>query len=177
MRLKDPFLILSIVTMFLLATVLAISLTENVRSGSLKISVTGTRGVWLGHLVRGSVVTGSYQADSALKVYLLTDQEAEEWRDPSYYHEIELPEPMATGRNGSFKIRIDESGSYEVLFWNESFNKNHDVSYRIGTGKRIREAPFITSMLSLTLITTVLAVIAYMRDRRKGHPLDHIVRR
>jgi hypothetical protein len=177
MRRKDPFLIIAIVTLVLMAMVFVASLTENERSGTLKITVTGTRGVFLGHLGEGRVITGSYQADAPLNIYLLTSAEAEDLRNPSYYVEPSLPEPISSGREGFFRTRIDESGTYEIIFWNESFNRNHEVNYSIDTGKRIRETPFIVSLVSLLILTVSLVMIAYFRRRTHRSSDDQTVHR
>ncbi len=177
MRWKDPFIIIAIVTLVLTAIVLVISLTENERSGTLKITVTGTRGVFLGHLGEGRVITGSYQADAPLELYLLTTAEAEALRNPSYYVEPSFPEPIASGRDGTFMTRVDESGTYELLFWNQSFNRNHEVSYSIDTGKRIRETPFIVSLVSLLILTVSLVIIALFRSKVYRSSDDQTVHR
>ena len=168
MKISDPFLVLGLVLSLVTVGLFCLSMTVNERSGTLEVTITGTRGIDLGELKDGRLVQGRYSSDAPINVYLMTYSEAEDMRNPSYYEEPILPDPIHSGRNGSFSIRIEKESGYELVFWNESFNGNHFVDYNVDTGRRINDPPFLTSLISLLMLSAILLTIAYMRGRRKS---------
>jgi hypothetical protein len=129
--------------------------------GQMNLEWSMPKGLRFSNLKDGDRMDIEYNADTELSVYILKQDQADEFRSPSFYKDP-LPEPVYTGKNGDITVDIEDDGDYEVLFFNESFSSDHEVKYTVRTHfrKDTRIAMISgSSILFITLLLTIVIVI------------------
>ncbi len=163
---RDPILILGAVIFILGSAIMIVPHLMEPREGSLRINPSSPSGIRAPYMVKGDRIDLRYSSDDELSVYLLTADEANGVRSPSYYKDP-LPSPIHTGRKGDIAIEIEEKGDYEILLWNESWRTVHDVEYTVDihSSKDIIASLYFGIPISLT--GSVMILISLLRRRGK----------
>ena len=168
--------VLAISVLFLLLSVplFVMSSKGGREEGDLTVRWASPKGVRFKDLSSGDELDIEFRADGNLSVYLLTWDEADELRSPSYYKEP-IAEPYFNGTDGRFLLVVPAEGDYEVLFWNESFRKDHSVWYSIELKServdRFMAFMVITGIFFVLISAAGLSVFLVLRireRRRKG---------
>lgn len=166
---KDPFFVLALAFVVLFISLSAVSMTRVKREGQMEVNVTYPKGISLRNMKEGRSLDLRYSSEFELSVYLLTEDQANDLRQPSYFKDPDLPPSLHTGREGSIKIEIERPGTYELMLYNESFTRNVIVDYGLDMGSRIEDVYYRTSLLAVGFITLILVAIVVARSsKRKG---------
>lgn len=166
-KFKDPFFVLASAFVILFITLSAVSLTSVKREGQTEVNVTYPRGISLRNMKEGRSIDLRYSSEYELGVYLLTEAQADDLRRPSFFQDPDLPPSIHNGREGSINIEIERSGTYELMFYNESFTRNVMVDYALDMGSRIDDVHYRTSLIAVGFITLILVAIAVARFRKR----------
>lgn len=134
--------------------------------GTLDINWSTPKGIRYQRLLEGDRIEISFSSDENLSVYLLSFEEAEEYRSARMYKDP-LPQPIFAGKRGEITIIIKKEGDYELLFWNESFSSDHRLDYEIHIYSRDRVI-FLRSV-SIILLLTGLGLLAWSINWRNRH--------
>lgn len=138
--------------------------------GELTIKWSRPSGIQLNDLRENDRLDIWFRSDADVSVYLITREQADELRSPSYYKDP-LPAPLITDIEGEVEVKIEEDGDFEILFWNGSFRRDHRVEYSVDTrlGKDLTIS--IVSGTSLLLLAAVPPVVwVLIRRRERNYP-------
>lgn len=124
---------------------------------------TGYRGLRFNDMRSGDNVDISYRSNADLRMYLMTREEADEFRRITFEEKI-LGEPITSGYMGEENIEIDENGDYEMIFWNETFPLGTQVECE---GQIHRQKDVNISRIStISLCLISLLIISFMAIQR-----------
>lgn len=135
--------------------------------GTINIHWSNPKGLRLNGLEKGDKIHLEYKADSNLSVYLLTEDEADDYRRPLFYR-TDLPSPEFTGKEGEFTIDIDKDADYEIMFLNGSFTTDHEVKYTLITSTQREKRISCISGSSLLLLSLCVIILIIVLKKRNG---------
>lgn len=134
--------------------------------GEITIKWSRPSGVRFDDLKMDDTLEVQFECDLPVGIYLLPKATAEDLRSPSYYKEP-LPPPYMTEKEGKIKIEVREDGDYELLFWNESFTRDHTIKYSIKTHLQKEVTISIISGTSLLFLSCVPPMIWFLKRNNK----------
>ena len=102
----------------------------NTSKGTIEVNWGNPTGLKLNGVSKGDKIDLTYSAEIEVNVFLLTKDEANEFRSPSMYKDP-LPQPLMSGVNGTLKIEIAENGDYELLFLPDGIFNTFEVDYEV----------------------------------------------
>jgi hypothetical protein len=135
--------------------------------GELTVKWSRPSGIQFNDLREGDRLEIWFRSDADVGIYLITHEQADEFRSPSYYKDP-LPEPLITDIEGDVEITIEKDGDFEILFWNESFTRDHRIEYRIDSRLSRDLTISLVSGSSLLLLAAVPIVIWVLIKKREG---------
>ncbi len=132
--------------------------------GELTVHWSMPKGLKLENMKKGDSIEFTFSCDQNISVFLLKSVQAEKVRNPGF-EQVELPEPLATGKKGSGEVEIGEEGDYELLFWNPSFRTDQDVHYSVKVNKPKNDMAMCLSGASLLVFSA--GMLVYISISRK----------
>ncbi len=132
--------------------------------GTLTIRWSSPKGVVLRNLVKGDSIEVSYESELPLSMYLLDLSEAEEMRRPSFY-KGEQPVPKWSGTSADLRLRVEDTGDKELLFWNSSFTTDQTVDYSIKVHRRVMTWGMVVSGSGLLILCLGSAFLLVRKGR------------
>ena len=127
------------------------------------------KGIKLKNMDSGDSVDIEFKSNADLRLYLLTEEESDQFRNITYYGEV-LEDPITSGYFGKEKIVIEDKGDYELIFWNDTFPLNTEVEcegqIHRERDQRISKISTI-SLVLLSLFIFSLIIIQRINNRRK----------
>lgn len=144
----------------------------NSSEGTIEVNWANPMGLKMNNLEEGDGMKVSYQAEINVSLYLLTREEANEFRAPHFYKDP-LPDPISEGSNGTVEIDIQDRGDYELLFLpKEPFN-TFNVDYDLERDLNRERTVFIFSGICLILTSMVLVILGSVLLKRSNNAIMH----
>jgi len=152
---------------FLLAGVLALLVPFflNDIEGTIEVNWANPVGIQMKNLQKGDRFDIQYSSEANVSLYLLTDDQANEYRSPAMDKQP-LPDPLFTGREGKVDVRIEKDGDYEVLFLPDEPARVFKVDYKVDRSLVRERSIFIISSIGLFLTSMILFILGYVLLKR-----------
>lgn len=163
-QIREPLLWVIIILLFFSGLSFTMWLTPTHEEGTLNIDWNAPKGIKFSDMRNGDEIFIEYRADSSLSLYFVTQEQAAEYRSSSFYKK-ELPTPLTDGNNGKYNIVIDKDGDYELLFWNESFTRDHNVEYEFTISSKREGFLTITASIVLLFISIMILIILIRKSK------------
>jgi hypothetical protein len=116
-------------------------------------------------VTKGDKIEISYRSEINVSMYMLTREEANEFRSPSFYKEP-LPESLINGKNATVELEIEENGDYELLFLPDEPSRTFDVDYDLKRDLKVEKAIYFLSGTGLLLTSLILIVVGAVLIKR-----------
>lgn len=166
---RTKVVLISIIVILIIFSILSFIFpyVKQPQKGDLKVNWSAPRGLLLNDMRDGDSIDLEFSSDEELDIYLITRQQGNEFRSPSFYKDP-LPDPIYTGAEGELHIEIDSDADYELLLWNQSLTSSIDIEYSIlKDSQKERNISFISGscLVLLAMIPTAILLIARRRER------------
>lgn len=137
----------------------------NSSHGAIEVNWANPTGLKLNDVTKGDKIEISYGSEINVSMYMLTREEANEFRSPSFYKEP-LPEPLISGKNATVELEIEENGDYELLFLPDEPSRTFDVDYDLKRDLKGEKAIYFLSGIGLLLTSLILIVLGSVLIKR-----------
>jgi hypothetical protein len=144
----------------------------NNSKGTIEVNWGNPTGLKLNSVLKGDKIKLLYNSDMEINVYLLTKDQASEFRAPSIYKDP-LPEPLISGNNGTLEIEFTEAGDYELLFLPDRVFNTFEVEYEIERFIKKEISIYILSGICLLLTALMLVVLGTVLIKRQNNEVMH----
>jgi hypothetical protein len=149
-----------------------IPLLNNTSEGVLDVNWANPVGIKVNRLSEGDKLNITYQSNLNVSLYLITREEANEFRSPEYYKDP-LPQPVVSGKNGSADLSIIRDGDFEILFLPNEASTTFKVNYAIDRDIKSERQVFTFSGIVLFLTSIILIVLGTVLIKRMKKPVMH----
>ncbi|MGA1819519.1 MAG: hypothetical protein ACMUHU_00770 [Thermoplasmatota archaeon] len=136
--------------------------------GSIEVNWANPVGIQMKGLQKGDSFEVEYSSDINVSLYLLTDDQANEYRSPALYKDP-LPDPLVTDREGSVTVHIEEDGDYEILFLPEEPARTFTVDYKVDRSLVMERSAFLISSIGLFLTSIIFLVLGVVLLKRTSN--------
>ncbi|MBN1389935.1 MAG: hypothetical protein JXA22_04765 [Candidatus Thermoplasmatota archaeon] len=138
--------------------------------GKIDVNWTDPVGIRMNRLSKGDVIILEFRSEVNINLYLLTFEQAREYRSPVLYKEP-LPQSLACGKEGKVNITIEKNGDYELLFipGEPLTSFTYRVDYRMHVSLLREILLFLFSGMGLLLTSVIFIVLAIVLEKRKGN--------
>ena len=144
----------------------------NSSKGTIEVDWGNPTGLKFNGLSKGDNLKISYTSEIEVNLYLLTEDQANEFRAPIFYKEP-LPDPLIKGTNGSIEIDIAEDGDYELLFLPDEVFDTFKVDYELERYLKKEISIYILSGIGLILTSLVLVILGSVLLKRSNIEVMH----
>lgn len=133
--------------------------------GTLEVNWANPVGIQMKNLQKGDRFDIEYSSETNVSLYLLTDDQANQYRSPAMDKDP-LPDPLMTGKEGEVEVTIEKNGDYEVLFLPEEPARTFTVDYNVDMSLTRERSIFIISSMGLFITSLILFVLAFVLWKR-----------
>lgn len=169
---RVPVVLIVIGIIMLISSIIPLILLikDNDFHGRIEPNWANPTGIQISDIPDGTVAEFEYSATEKVYIYLLSREQALNYRSPEYYKEP-LPDPIDINNSGKVSLSFTKGGDYEILVLPFDGTFDFECSYTI-RGIEMDTSPLYFSCIS-TVVSGLLLIIFGITFRRMNQKIGH----